>query len=498
VANALQQIAKVRQLQKLKQSVARPVDPKAGPQTLYEFIPTLPKRSAPRHLDPLIRSLEDAWTCEVRQTAHAPPRHAKTDTVLAYIALTLKKFPWLTLAYISYEAKFALSKSRVARQWAIQAGVRIAKGADTQAEWRTPEGGGLIAGGIGGPLTGKGVNILLVDDPYKNRQQAESPAWRSMTQDWWGDVAETRIEPGGSAFVFHTRWNPDDLIHYITTGEDGPNWRPHIKLQAIDDHGRALWPERWPVEALRSKMANPFTWASLYQGDPRPRGGKVFEAAPSFYAQLPPTMRTGLGGDFAYTEKKWSDFSVIVAMARSGDDYYVLDVLRRRGKIEDFVLAAESFRLRYAHSPFVAFIGGQEGGIVGMLNAGVSVIDAETQQPRLSRPLNCTPLHATTDKFQRAQPVSAVWNQGRIHLPETQRELILPDGTREWKPVPGTEWVPEYLDEISSFTGLKDPHDDQVDATAGAFLALQGPEIDARPPPAPRLYNHEAQGIGFG
>lgn len=415
---------------------------------IYGHVPRLARSyKAPRHLDPLVQALERAWFEPLRVAAHAPPRHGKTETVLAYVALTLELFPWKTLAYVTYEADLAYSKSRKARAWAIERGVELASDAQRMGEWRTTAGGGLLAGGVGGPLTGQGVDLLIVDDPYKNRAQAESAAYQRMVADWWGDVAETRIEPGGSAFVFHTRWVTADLIGKVLAGEDAARWL-WLCMPALAEEGdpsrqpgEALWPERWTAEALaqKAKAVGPYTWASLYQGRPQPRGGAVF-GAPHFFDALPAGYRVAIGVDLAYTEKTKADHSVALVVAEKDGVFYLLEVHRARLKAPAFTERLKHLKGKYPGAPFRWIASGTEVGSADFIKeAGIPlVVD-----------------NASSDKFVRSIDLAADWNDGRVLLPSAP-----------------TPWVPDLLDEFSVFTGVNDLADDQVDALAAAHRVL--------------------------
>lgn len=412
---------------------------------LYGFVPRLGRTySEPRHLDPLVRQLEAAWTRSVYQTACAPPRHAKTDTVLAWAALTLRRQPWRTIAYISYEAHIARSKSRKARQWALAAGVQLADDAQALTEWRTKEGGGFLSGGIGGPLTSQGVDILLIDDPYKNRQQAESVAYRRMVTDWWGDVGETRIEPGGSAFIFHTRWTTDDLIAHVEA-EGAGIFEPHIRLPAIDDAGRALWPDRWPVDALerKRKLVAEMAWASLYQGLPRPRGGNVFNGT-HLHHGLDRWDNIVIGVDFAYSTRKSADHSVAVVLAEFEGKFYVLEVLRRQVPAPVFRSALRLLWAKWDEPTIYAYIGGTELGIADFVAQGTG--DEE--------PLHIIAIPAKADKLVRAQSTAADWNAGRVLVPASGDD------------------VDQFTGVVLGFTGTPGEKDDDVDALVAARDAL--------------------------
>jgi predicted phage terminase large subunit-like protein len=420
---------------------------------LLDFVPAIsPRYQRPEHLAPLVAEFERSWSEPVRCTGHAPPRHAKTETVLAFIALTLAKHPDWPIGYITYSAELAQSKSARARAMVERIGIPLAGDTNRLNEWRTTSGGGLLASGIGGPLTGHGVKILVVDDPYRNRQQAESAAYRRMVLDWQADVGNTRIEPGGSEFIFHTRWVGDDLIGHVHENEGlasaGGVWTD-VKMPAVSDDGRALWPERWPLEALRRiEAANEYTWASLYQGRPRPRGGAVFRNVATF-ERLPETTRTVIGVDFAYTAKTSSDYSVAVVVSKgvtvdptlAPPKAYVREVVRRQVEATAFAAELRRLKTQYPQAKLVATIGGTERGVVDMLNAPPYALGIATKPAR-------------TDKFVRAQPVAAAWNAERVLVHA------------------GAPWASDFVAEVCGFTGVGDKHDDQIDALAAAYDEL--------------------------
>src|SRR5688500_16480869 len=151
----------------------------------------------------------------------------------------------------------------------------------------------------------------------------------------------TRVEPGGSVFVCQTRWHPDDLSGVLIKR----GW-PYVKLPALDEAGTALWPERWPADALqkRREEVGPYVWASLYQGEPRPRGGAVFGDAWG-YEKLPAQgYRVGIGLDLAFTKKTASDYSVLVVMLHHAGFFYVVDVVRAQTRAPDFTEVVRNYR----------------------------------------------------------------------------------------------------------------------------------------------------------
>lgn len=406
-----------------------------------------PRYAAPYHLDPLVQLLQRAWTESVRCAAHAPPRHAKTESILLFIALTLLLYPEKTCGYVTYGAELAASKSRKVRAWFKEQGGQLAPDAKSVLQWCTTAGGGLVANGIEGPWTGRGVDFLFVDDPYKSRVQAESPAYQHMVIDWWGDVANTRVEPGGSIFIFHTRWTTADLIGHVLDGEDKALWT-WLQLAAIaedDRYGRvpgtALWPDRWPIDALLAKKraVGPYTWASLFQGRPQPRGGSIF-GEPRFYERVPDGARYAIGIDLAYSGKTKSDYSVAVVVAEKDGVYYLVDVVRLQVPAPAFAERLQLLRQQYIGAPMRWIASGTEAGAAQFLQAQGLPLTVET---------------ASTDKFVRSIDAAAAWNGDRVLLPREQKL-----------------WLPELLDEFAAFTGVSDVHDDQVDALAAAMRAI--------------------------
>lgn len=409
-----------------------------GEGGLAGFVTRLsPHYSRPDHLAPVVELLEAAEKQPVRAVVACPPRHGKTELLLHAIAWRLARNPAVRIAYVGYSVDFARSKSRRARWLAQAAGVQVLEDASRLEDWRTPAGGGLLATGIGGALTGHGVDLLIADDPVKNRVEAESPRHRQMVWEWWTDVAMTRLEPGASAVVVMTRWHEDDLAGRLVR----EGW-PYVCLPALDAAGRALWPERWPAEELEKirRSIGEYSWSSLYMGRPVPRGGALFQGVWT-YRTLPDGVRYAIGVDWAYSVRSHADYSVAVVMACDGDRYYVADVFRRQVTLPEWLDVLRVVRARYPAASWHSQIGGAEQGIVDLAR-------------REGLPIRAS--KAVADKYIRWQAFAAAWTQGLVLVPER------------------APWLEPYLDELLSATGLGDEHDDQVDASVAAFDALHG------------------------
>ncbi len=167
---------------------------------LLEYIAELsPRYVPPRHLAQFIARLERARLEPLRLVVSLPPRHAKTETILHGGAWHLAQDPGMQIVYASYAARLAEKKSRKMRELAHRAGVPIAGDASSRSDWRTGiADGGVWATGVEGALTGEGADLVIVDDPHKDRVSAESAVQRQAVFDWFNDVVMTRLEPGAS------------------------------------------------------------------------------------------------------------------------------------------------------------------------------------------------------------------------------------------------------------------------------------------------------------
>ncbi|MBI2892205.1 MAG: hypothetical protein HYY06_01545 [Deltaproteobacteria bacterium] len=404
---------------------------------LYRFVTALtPEYEEPRHLDPLVERLESIARGGREEIVVAcPPRHGKSELLAHAIAYVLKRDPTMTVAYVSHSEDFAASRSRRILRLCERAGVAL-EGVRRGDQFETKAGGGLVSAGILGPQTGRGFRLLVLDDVVRNREQAESPSQRDRIWQAVTDDVLTRRDPRGTnTVVLAARWHPDDVSgRLIDLG-----W-PEITLPALDDDDRALWPSMWPADELARirERVGLHSWWSLYQGRPRPRGGALF-GAPTWCERPPRDGRVAFGVDLAYSCKTHSDYSVSVRMVRSGEGYFVADVVRVQEAVTAFAARMRAARERYPGARTRWYVAGQEGGISDLLGTLGVKVDARS---------------ATADKFQRAQAVAAAWNRGAIRIPQ------------------GAPWAADFVDEVCAFTGVGDRHDDQVDALAAAYDAL--------------------------
>lgn len=335
----------------------------------------------------------------------------------------------------------------------------IDSSANKLEEWLTPSGGGLVATGVGGPLTGKPISgVGVIDDPVKNREAAESAAVQSMTWGWYTDTFLSRLHPQASRVIIMTRWSVGDLIGRVLEEED--DWIV-VKLPAITELGESLWPEGRPLPFLKERRRNvgEYGWASMYMQEPRPRGGALFEQPRTCQlSDVPTTGRFSTGIDLAYSAKTRADYTAAVTLVESGADIYVAHVERYQ-----LSPVNRDARLHALANRF-------PGVRMTWHASGTEALEVGDRLLREGLPLNT--VKATADKFVRAQPLSAAWNKpaSRIIVPRD------------------ASWSNEFLDELVSFSGIGDKNDDMVDAAASAYAGLSAGTTTAKANPSKRTH----------
>jgi predicted phage terminase large subunit-like protein len=412
-----------------------------------------PEYDSPRHLSPLTSQLERALREAVRFLFSVPPQHAKTSTLASGIVWTMLRDPTRSHIYVTYQTKRTREVSILTRKLAERAGLRPE---GTQDLWRLPEGGQISFTSFEGQLGGTPASgLIVVDDPHKNRGEAESSIVREHVWSEFKSSVMTRMHNTTSVIVVHTRWTLDDLIARLEKQPDPLDperklWT-YKNLPAINDAGELLWPEHKSHRLIEEARARgEYDWWSLYMGEPRPPGGTVFRDV-QYYDELPKTYRVAFGLDLAYTATARSDYSCAVVLAESGGNYYVLDVKRDRCAPYEFAPKLREIHAMYPGAQGLWHTSSTETGTADLMRKEMGFhVRSEIAKGK---------------GYQRAQPVAAAWNAregkpGRVFLPRD-------------KP-----WVSEFVTEILNFTGDERQHDDQVVALASAFTQLGSTAID--------------------
>lgn len=293
-----------------------------------------------------------------------PPRTGKTELLIRFIAWHLGRNPDQPILYASYGADLAWEKSGEARAvvasedfGAVFPAVRLDPASRSVQRWRVAGQRAMVqAQGVGGPLTGKGGHLIVVDDPVKNRQDADSPTLREATWRWYTSTLRTRLEPGGRIILVMTRWHEDDLAGRLlakaAADPQADQWTV-VKLPALAkerdplgrEPGEALDPGRYGAAALLRTRASigERDWTALYDQEPRADEGNVFRAAWLTYAERTPEIAYEcVVWDTAFEEKQASDYSAAVWVGRGTNGHlYVRPLVQERATFPELVRLAK-------------------------------------------------------------------------------------------------------------------------------------------------------------
>lgn len=427
------------------------------------------------------------------------PRSGKSLQVSRiFPSWVLGKNPDARVMLTAYGADLANADSRKVRDYVgsdryravfgsrstLDAPVELSMDSAAVAAWdlAAPHQGGVVSAGIGGGITGKGAHLLIIDDPIKNRKDAENAEYRKNLMSWYRSSAYPRLEDGGAIIVTHTRWNPDDLAGQLlkAMAEDpllADQWEcvflPAIALQdeeysqdEADFHknlkkglyipysdplgrkaGEAMWPEKYDEMALAKIRYNvgDFEFASLYQQLPRLAVGNFFDEQDFKIidrALVPEKMKWVRFVDLALGESKRSDWNTTLATAldeKTGYVYY-RDMLRVHN-LDSFLGQLEAWMLSDA----------EQGVVWGIeSNAFQSQVWKDLMKNRALAAVAIRKMITQTDKVTDAQALQTRAKHGLVYL------------------VAGP-WVRGFIEEATTFpTGT---YDDQID-TASKGLKL--------------------------
>ena len=422
------------------------------------------------HLEVLAAKLAAVRAGRIRRlVVNLPPRHLKSLLAsVAFPAWCLGHDPAARLLCVSYAQDLADQFARDCRRVMTSGwyrglfATRLSPVKTATQEFVTTAQGCRLAVGVGGALTGRGADIIILDDPLKP-EEALSRALRQAVNEWYDHTLYSRLNDkrkSAIVLVMH-RLHEDDLTAHVLAQED---WQV-VRLPAIaegEEHhtaesvfgtghfvrpeGAALHPEREPIELLERirQTIGAYNFAGQYQQCPAPLGGGLVKRAwfRHYGADALPARfeRVVQSWDTANKASELSDYSVCTSWGIAGKDLYLLDVLRRRLEYPELKRAVREECERFA--------------------ADVVLIEDRASGTQLIQELRAEGMWAVTayrpqtDKIMRLHAQTAMIENGFVHLPET------------------APWLELYLDELTTFPQGR--HDDQVDSTAQALDWLKG------------------------
>lgn len=381
-------------------------------------------------------------------------------------AYYLRKHPDRWVGINSYAAELAHTLSNAARQNFVTCGGELSDDTTAKKHWETQQGGGMWAAGVGGPITGKGFHLGIIDDPVKNAEDANSKIIRDKHKEWYTTTFLTREEPDAAIVLIMTRWNEDDLAGWLLAEEADDEdsltqekWHivclPAIAEEVLDfpetctvepdfrPTGAALCPERYPLpKLLKKKKKGVRDYDALYQQRPTAKEGRFFHVTQlQIVDAVPVGGRTVRGWDKGATENDGDPTAGVKMTAAPDGLFYIEDV--QRGQWNTANRDKTIRQTAELDGRSVKQKGEQEPGSGGKESAENFI--------RLLSGFSVSVERSTANKEERADPFSSQLNAGNVRL------------------LRGA-WNKEYIEELRQFPN--GTHDDQVDGSSLAFNEL--------------------------
>jgi len=412
-----------------------------------------------------------------RLIINMPPRHTKSEFASYLLpAWFLGKYPGKKIIQCSNTAELAVGFGRKVRnlvgseQYArIFPNVSLRSDSKAAGRWSTNSNGEYFAIGVGGTVTGKGADLLIIDDPHSEQEAAianTNPEVYDKVYEWYGSGPRQRLQPGGSIIVVMTRWSKRDLTGKILKSSierDGDTWEI-IDFPAILPSGKALWPQFWRLEELQAlKEELPVSkWNAQYQQQPTSEEGALVKREwwQEWTLEKPPVCEYIIQSwDTAYTKNERSDYSACTTWGvfylnedEMQPNIILLDAVKERLEFPELKERALQYYKEWEPDVF----------IVEAKAAGSPLI---FELRRMGIPVSeFTPTRGN-DKIARMNSVTDLFASGKVWAPRKR-------------------WAEEVIEEMAAFPNSE--HDDLVDSSTqaliryrkGGFVRLPSDELD--------------------
>jgi len=412
-----------------------------------------------------------------RLIINMPPRHTKSEFASYLLpAWYLGKFPNKKIIQCSNTAELAVGFGRKVRNLVdgenygkVFPNVSLRSDSKAAGRWSTNANGEYFAIGVGGTVTGKGADLLIIDDPHSEQEAALAagdPAVFDKVYEWYTSGPRQRLQPGGSIVVVMTRWSKRDLTGKICQAmidRDGDEWEI-ISLPAIKRNEKPLWPEFWSYDELcKLRIELPLSkWQAQYQQDPTSEEGAIVKREwwQVWEKETPPPCHYIIQSwDTAFTKSERADYSActtwgVFYLNENEQDPHIilLDALKER--MEFPTLKERAYEMYKDWQP--------DSFIVEAKASGAPLI---FELRRMGIPVQeFTPTRGN-DKISRVNSVSDLFASGKVWAPRKR-------------------WAEEVVEELAAFPNSD--HDDLVDSTTqallrfrrGGFITLQSDEPD--------------------
>ena len=405
-----------------------------------------------------------------RLLIQVPPRHGKSEMAKLFAGYYLTRHPKRYAGVCGYGQELTYPFSRAARHYFKEGGGKLNPDAQSVTFWETAERGGCWAASVGGSVTGKGAHVAILDDPLKDRQQAESPAEIRTLHGWYKSTFRTRINPeDGAIVIIQTRWSEVDAIGLVMDLEEHADedsregwhvidfparfeeWdgRPRIpdcitvEEDFREEIGQPLCPERYDDKALRviENTLGSREWNCLYQQNPVALDDSLFKQEWWQYRSRAEMgekrrRRVVISVDCTFKATDNSDFVAISAIAEHEDGTFtVLDVLNERMDIIGTMSAIRNWANRFTPAAVLVEEAANGHAVIQMMRAKLpNIIGVKT---------------GSQSKISRAAGAAPLVEAGSVFLP------------------PEAPWLHLFLNQFTTFPASK--HDDMVDSVTQAL-----------------------------
>jgi len=431
-----------------------------------------------RHHALMAKKFEEIANGKLRRLIiNMPPRHTKSEFASYLLpAWYLGQFPNRKIIQCSNTAELAVGFGRKVRNLVdgetyakIFPNVALRTDSKAAGRWATNANGDYFAIGVGGTVTGKGADLLIIDDPHSEQEAAlaaSDPSVYDKVHEWFTSGPRQRLQPGGSIVIVMTRWGKRDLTGRVLQSmveRDGDEWEV-INLPAIMPTGKPLWPEFWSLDELE-KLRNELPiskWSAQYQQDPSSEEGALVKREwwQVWESERPPVCEFVIQSwDTAFTKNERSDYSACTTWGvfhkdENPDDVNIilLDALKERLEFPELKLRAMEMYKEWEPDAFIVEAKASGAPLIFELRSmGIPVQEF-------------TPTRGN-DKISRVNSVADIFASGKVWAPRKR-------------------WAEEVIEEMAAFPNSD--HDDLVDSATqallrfrkGGFIRLQTDEED--------------------
>lgn len=407
---------------------------------------------------------------------NTPPQHGKSDMIVDFVTWIIGNSPENKIIFASFSERLStranLNVQRImstSRFKNVFPDVELPRPGGKEfsrtrelIEFVDSEGNALEGmfrnTTVQGSITGESLDVGIIDDPIKGREQANSIATREGTWEWFTDDFFTRFSDKAGFISIATRWHIDDPIGRLISKYPEAKVIKYAAIAEKDERyrkaGEALFPEHKSLSflLLRKKGMSIESWESLYQQNPIISGGNLIKTTNFNRYQVLPMLRyMRIFVDTAAKTKDRNDYTVFGLYGIGTDNkLYVIDILRGKWEYTPMKERAKNFWFKYAHFKLDGYDIPLRDMAVESKSAGIQLI----QDLKTEAIIPVTEIERATDKYTRLQNVIGYINSGYVSIPEACSDH---------------PWVNDFLTECERFTGLGDTHDDQVDTFIDAL-----------------------------